>query len=137
MDPPPTIDAAGRRCRPRPQVRAEGELRPTDIVKEVGDKRFVLMAGKFVNIEDLNIDLIDTVNPFQKAFEVLSKSVTKQVLRLIQDAIDATRLEMSEEEALLLWPKINDFARRAGKPPDRHSSDPQEQRMAEALLLLQ
>ncbi len=106
-------------------------------VKDVGDKRFVLMAGKFVNIEELNIDLIDTVNPFQKAFEVLSKSVTKRVLGLIQDAIDATRIEMSEEEALLLWPKINDFARKAGKPPARNSGDPQEQRMAEALLLLQ
>lgn len=106
-------------------------------VKDVGDKRFVLMAGKFVNIEELNIDLIDTVNPFQKAFEVLSKSVTKRVLGLIQDAIDATRIEMSEEEALLLWPKINDFARKTGKPPARNSGDPQEQRMAEALLLLQ
>ena len=49
-------------------------------IKEVGDKRFVLMAGKFVNIEELNIDLIDTINPFQRAFEILSKSVTKQVL---------------------------------------------------------
>jgi len=106
-------------------------------VKEVGDKRFVLMAGKFVNIEDLHIDLIDTVNPFQKAFEVLSKSVTKQVLRLIQDAIDSTRIEMSEEEALMLWPKIQAFVRKAGGRPDRNSGDPQEQRMADALLLLQ
>lgn len=106
-------------------------------VKDVGDKRFVLMAGKFVNIEELSIDLIDKVNPFQKAFEVLSKSVTKQVLRLIQDAIDTTRIQMSEEEALLLWPKIQDFVRRAGSRPDRNSEDPQEQRMADALLLLQ
>ena len=50
-------------------------------IKEVGDKRFVLMAGKFVNIDDITIDLIDTVNPFQQAFEILSKSITKQVLR--------------------------------------------------------
>ncbi|HVC08011.1 MAG TPA: hypothetical protein VND98_10560 [Solirubrobacterales bacterium] len=106
-------------------------------VKEVGDKRFVLMADKFVNIEDLHIDLIDTVNPFQKAFEVLSKSVTKQVLRLVQDAIDTTRIEMSEEEALLLWPKIQAFVRKTGQRPDRNSGDPQEQRMADALLLLQ
>ena len=34
------------------------------------------MAGKFVDIDDIHIDLIDSVNPFQKAFEVLSKSVT-------------------------------------------------------------
>jgi hypothetical protein len=106
-------------------------------VKEVGDKRFVLMAGKFVNIDDLHIDLIDTVNPFQKAFEVLSKSVTKQVLRLIQDAIDTTRVDMTEEEALLLWPKVQAFARKEGRKPELTSTDPQEQRMAGALLLLQ
>lgn len=106
-------------------------------VKDVGDKRFVLMAGKFVNIDDLNIDLIDTVNPFQKAFEVLSKSVTKQVLKLIQDAIDATRVDMTEDEALLLWPKIQAFAKREGRKPELTSADPLEQRMAGALLLLQ
>jgi len=106
-------------------------------VKDVGDKRFVLMAGRFVNIDDLHIDLIDTVNPFQKAFEVLSKSVTKQVLRLIQDAIETTRVEMSDDEALLLWPKIQAFVRRTGERPDVRSRDPLEQRLAGALLLLQ
>ena len=106
-------------------------------IKEVGDKRFVLMAGKFVNIDDLNIDLIDTVNPFQKAFEILSKAVTKQVLRFIQDAIDTTRIDIGEAEALILWPKIQDFVRRSGDRPNIRSSDPLERRMAEALLFLQ
>ena len=86
-------------------------------VKDVGDKRFVLMAGRFVNIDELHIDLIDTVNPFQGAFEILSKSVTKQVLGLIQDAIATTRIEMTEDEALMLWPKLNAFVRDEG--PDR------------------
>ena len=106
-------------------------------VKEVGDKRFVLMAGKFVNIDELNIELIDTVNPFQGAFEILSKSVTKQVLALIQDAIDETRIEMTEDEARILWPKIVKFRRDQGKKPSVRSDDPLERRMAEALLLLQ
>lgn len=106
-------------------------------VKEVGDKRFVLMAGRFVNIDELHIDLIDTVNPFQKAFEILSKSVTKQVLGLIQDAIDTTRVEMTEDEALLLWPKIQAFVKTTGERPSVRSNDPLEQRLAEALLLLQ
>jgi len=106
-------------------------------IKDVGDKRFVLMANKFVNIDELNIDLIDTVNPFQKAFEILSKSVTKQVLRMIQDAIDATRLNIEEPEALILWPKIQQFVRRQGEKPSIRSSDPLERRMAEALLFLQ
>jgi hypothetical protein len=106
-------------------------------IKEVGDKRFVLMAGKFVNIDDLNIDLIDTVNPFQRAFEILSKSVTKQVLKLIQDAIDTTRIDITEAEALLLWPKIQALYRRQARTPSVRSDDPLERRMAEALLYLQ
>ena len=108
----------------------------TGEIKTVADKRFVLMAGKFVNIDDLNIDLIDTVNPFQRAFEILSKSVTKQVLRLIQDAIDSTRIEITEAEALLLWPKVQAFHRQHGMPPSVRSSDPLERRMAEALLFI-
>lgn len=106
-------------------------------VKEVGDKRFVLMAGRFVNIDDLHIDLIDTVNPFQKAFEILSKSVTKQVLKLVQEAIETTRIDMTEDEALLLWPKVQAFAKENGAPPDLNSADPLQQRMAGALLVLQ
>ena len=45
-------------------------------VRQVGDKRFIKMSEKFVNIDDININLIDSVNPFQRAFEVMSKSVT-------------------------------------------------------------
>ncbi|MFO0447746.1 MAG: DEAD/DEAH box helicase, partial [Pseudomonadota bacterium] len=32
-------------------------------IKDVGDKRFIRMAGQFVNIADLHIDLIDRINP--------------------------------------------------------------------------
>ncbi len=107
-------------------------------IKEVGDRKFVLMAGMFVNINDLHIDLIDQVNPFQKAFEILSKSVTKQVLKVIQDAIDTTRVTITGEEAKLLWPKINAFVREnRGQRPDIRSHDPLERRMAEALLYMQ
>jgi hypothetical protein len=96
------------------------------------------MAGKFVNINELHIDLIDQVNPFQKAFEILSKSVTKQVLKVIQDAIDTTRLAITGDEARLLWPKINLFVKEhGGQRPDIRSHDPLERRMAEALLYMQ
>lgn len=105
-------------------------------VREVGDKRFIRMSDKFVNIDDIDINLIDRVNPFQRAFEVLSKSVTPQVLRIIQDTITATRIEITEEEALLLWPKIQQFAKVNRRQPDVRSDDPTEKRYAEALLYL-
>lgn len=106
-------------------------------VKEVGDRRFIKMADKFVNIDDINIDLIDSVNPFQKAFEILSKAVTTQVLHVIQEAIAATRIEVTEEEAELLWPKINLFYELHGRKPDINSRNEQEKRMAEVLAYLQ
>ncbi len=42
-------------------------------IETQGDKRFIRMADSFVNIDDIDIDLIDQINPFQKAFEILSK----------------------------------------------------------------
>lgn len=107
-------------------------------IKEVGDKRFVRMAGTFVNIDDLHIDLIDTINPFQEAFEILSKSVTARTFKTIQDTIELTRIEMTEGEAIILWPKIQSFVKNSrGKKPDVNSLDPQERRMAEAIIFLQ
>ena len=107
-------------------------------IKETGDQKFIRMAGKFINIEDLHIDLIDTVNPFQQAFEILSKSVTAQVFRVIQGAIEATRIKMTDEEALILWPKIKSFVtNNNGAQPNINSVDPLEKRMAEALIYIQ
>lgn len=107
-------------------------------IKETGDKRFIRMAGKFVNIDDLHVDLIDSVNPFQAAFEILSKSVTAQVFRVIQEAIEATRIQMTDEEAMLLWPKIKSFVQNNnGEQPNINAVDPLEQRLAEALIYIQ
>ncbi len=105
-------------------------------VKEAGDKRFIRMAGTFVNIDDIHIDLIDKVNPFQKAFEVLSKSVTTKVLKVIQETIEATRIQMSFEEAKILWPKIQEFVKTFGKEPSIDANDPLEKRMAECIIYL-
>ena len=106
-------------------------------VREVGDKRFIKMSEKFVNIDDININLIDSVNPFQRAFEVISKSVTPSVLRIISDAITATRIEVTEEEALATWPKIQQWAKVNGRKPNVRAEEPTEKRYAEVLLFLQ
>jgi hypothetical protein len=106
------------------------------IIEIQGDKKFIRMAGSFVNIDDIHIDLIDQINPFQKAFEILSKSVTTQVLKLIDEHIQSIKIEMTEEEAVLLWPKIKEWRERTGDAPNIQSFDPKERRMAEAVLFL-
>ncbi len=105
-------------------------------IEEQGDKKFIRMAGSFVNIDDIHIDLIDQVNPFQKAFEILSKSVTTQVLKLIDEHIQSTKFEMTEEEAIIYWPKIKEWVKRTGEEPSLQAFDQKEKRMAEALVFL-
>ena len=106
-------------------------------IEEQGDKKFIRMAGSFVNIDDIHIDLIDRINPFQKAFEILSKSVTTQVLKLIDEHIQSTKFEMTEEEAILLWPKIKEWVKNNnGEQPNIQAFDHKEKRMAEALVFL-
>lgn len=111
-------------------------MEPNGTQGDVADKRFIRMAGQFVNIDDLHIDLIDRINPFQKAFEILSKDVTPKVLKVIQDVIEATRITMTLEEARILWPKIKEFANTFHKEPNLNSTDPLERRMAEAIIFL-
>lgn len=105
-------------------------------VSEQGGKKFVRLADKFINIDELSIDLIDQINPFQKAFEILSKSVTTDVLKLIQESIETTRIQMDFEEAKLLWPKVKQFVHENGREPDLNSSDFTEKRLAECLIYI-
>ena len=119
----------------RQHVVVDSVIKNGQIIEQ-GDKKFIKMAHKFVNIDDLHIDLIDQVNPFQRAFEILSKSVTTQVLKLIQESIESTRIEMTPEEAVILYRKIPVFKSEHNRMPDINANDFQEKRMAEALIYL-
>jgi len=119
----------------RQHVVVDSVIKNSEIEMQ-GDKRFIRMADSFVNIDDISVDLIDTINPFQKAFEILSKSVTASVFRAIQKTIDATRITMTDEEAILLWPKIKTWIEKTGEQPSIQSFDPQERRLAEAIIYL-
>lgn len=105
-------------------------------IKQVADKRFIRMAGSFVDIDEIHIDLIDRINPFQEAFEVLSKSVSAKVLKIIQETIEATRIQMYFEEAAILWPKIQEFVKTHNRQPDINSVIETEKRMAECIIYL-
>ena len=119
----------------RQHVLVETVISPA--VEHVGNKRFVRMADQFINIDDLHIDMIDSINPFQKAFEILSKQVTAPLLKVIQGAIETNRITITEEEAVYLYTnKMGEFIQANGREPDINSFDSLEKRMAEALIFL-
>ncbi len=97
---------------------------------------FLKVGEKFVNIEKLNIDLISKINPFQGAYEILSKTVNAPMLKTIQDLVVSNRSGVTEDEAVLLWPNVQSFVRDTGMKPSLASNDPYERRLAEVLAFL-
>jgi hypothetical protein len=85
----------------RQAVVANGVFKsPSVQIEQHGDTKFVRMAERLINIDDIDMDLIDSINPFQKAYEILSKSVTEEILRTIHGAITSAKISMTEQEAV-------------------------------------
>ena len=120
----------------RQQFISQSVVQSAERKEGVGQTDFLKMADKFVNIDELSIDLIDQINPFQRAYEVISREIDAPTLRLIQDYMDGQKMEFSEEELLILYPQIKQFLNENGRYPDKSSNDTYEQRLAYALLQL-
>jgi len=108
----------------------------TGKITKDGGKEFITMANSFVNLDELTIDLIDSVNPFQHAFEVISKKVGTDVFRVIQDTIAGSRIDMSDEDALVLVPQIETFVATHNRHPMLNSNDKNEKLLAQAKAYL-
>lgn len=112
-------------------VDGNGEEEP-----EGAPNTLLQMVKKFINVREIDVDLIDSVNAFQERFEVASKSLDAQLLQHVQSAMVAIRVAMTEEEARTLWPRIKAFRAAEGREPNLNSPDALEKRMAEALAWL-
>lgn len=92
--------------------------------------------GRFINLDDFNINLIMDVNPFCGAYEFISKIVDAPTLLKIQDLAVSQRVQVTVEEARILWPKIKEFVRNNNREPNVNSYDDYEKRLAEVLAYI-
>lgn len=104
--------------------------------KRQGENVLIKLAKKWINLEALSIDLIDSINPFEHAYEVLAKNLDERVLRTIHGSVVASRLPMSDDEAAMLWPSVKAFRESRGREPNLNAPDPREQRLAQALSII-
>lgn len=106
-------------------------------LEKVGSDRFLRFSNKLINVNELNMDLVYSINPFMNSFDVMSKTLSPRVFKAIQQCIKAMHIRMTDDEAKEWWPKINDFVKATQRKPSLDSIDPKEKRMAEALIYLQ
>ena len=88
---------------------------------------------KFVNVRDLDIDLIDRINPFDAAYAVLAKAMDEKSLRQVQASIAAKKVSISRDDAVDLANRARAFKKERGRLPDINSADAWEKRMAEGV----
>lgn len=92
---------------------------------------------KFVmDVRELDVDLIDRINPFSEAYAILAKSVSEDSLKQVAAAIAAKRVSISYEEARALAERALQFKKERGRLPDINAQDPWEKRMAEGVAAL-
>lgn len=120
----------------RQHVVMNNAMKQAKIKEEEGGRKFVLLSNRFINVDDLDINLIDRINPFQEAYEILSKQLTAPTLRVIRDAIQEKRITMTPEEAHRLWSFIRNFILEYGREPEINPDDANETLLAEALIVL-
>jgi hypothetical protein len=84
-----------------------------------------------MDVRELDIDLIDNINPWQAAYAVLAKSMSESTLKQVQAAITAKRTKITPEDAKDLAARAVRFKKERGRLPSITSADAWEQRLAE------
>ena len=122
-------------------VMNETAIRPgeqTEQDSESEGNRLIKLANRFVNINKLSINLIDSINPFQRAYEVLSKTVDAPTLRIIQDTIAEQKFNLTLEQAIILFkgPLKQYIAEHDGRLPKQDDPDPKVRELAVAFQVV-
>lgn len=108
----------------------------THAERDKENRSLIKMANKFINVNDLNIELIDSINPFQSAYEILSRNVDAKTLRLFLKVYDAKKYDFTEEDLKILYPQIKQFKQSHNRSPEKNPDDEYETKLYYALVKL-
>lgn len=89
-----------------------------------------------MDVRELDIDLIDSINPFGEAYAILAKTMSEESLKQVQAAITAKRVSMTMDEARDLAKRALKFKQERGRLPSLTAADAWEKRMAEGVAFL-
>ncbi len=106
--------------------------------EEGGNTALIDGVRKFaMDVRDLDIDLIDRINPFGEAYAILAKAMNEDSLKQVASVIAARRVSLTLEEARELARRALKFKQERGRLPSLTAPDPWEKRMAEGIAFLQ
>lgn len=110
---------------------------PKEGEKELLNTALIDGVMKFaMDVRELDVDLIDRINPFSEAYAILSKTMSESRLKEIAVVIAAKKVNLTADEARDLAKRALKFKSERGRLPDITSPDPWEKRMAEGVAYL-
>lgn len=117
----------------RQQYGKDVTAKDVDIdVQTQANTAFVDSTRRFLlDVRELNIDLIESINPFEEAYSILSKSMDEERLRRISDQVRAKRTKITPEDAEMYARRAVAFIKAHGRKPDMNSQDSWEALIAE------
>jgi len=89
-----------------------------------------------MDVRELDIDLIDRINPFREAYSILGKTMSEESLKQVAAVISAKKVKLSPEEARNLAKRAVKFKQERGRLPSITSADAWEKKMAEGVAFL-
>lgn len=89
-----------------------------------------------MDVRELDIDLIDRINPFSEAYAILAKTMSEESLKQVAAVISAKKVQLSPDEARDLAKRALKFKQERGRLPSITSPDAWEKRMAEGVAYL-
>ncbi|WP_428481340.1 DEAD/DEAH box helicase [Pyruvatibacter mobilis] len=89
-----------------------------------------------MDVRELDIDLIDRINPFGEAYAILAKTMSEESLKQVAAIISGKRVNLTPDEARELARRAVRFKQERGRLPSVTSPDPWEKRMAEGIAFL-
>ena len=89
-----------------------------------------------MDVRELDIDLIDRINPFGEAYAILARSMSEDSLKQVAAVIAAKRVNLTPDEARVLAKRAVQFKKERGRLPSLTSPDAWEKRMAEGVAFL-
>ena len=89
-----------------------------------------------MDVRELDIDLIDRINPFGEAYAILAKAMSEESLMQVAAIISAKKMSLTPEEARELARRALKFKQERGRLPSLTSPDAWEKRMAEGVAFL-
>lgn len=106
-------------------------------IEQAGNTALIDGVRKFaMDVRELDIDLIDRINPFGEAYAILAKTMSEDSLKQVASVIAGKRVSMSPDEARELAKRALKFKQERGRLPSITSADAWEKRMAEGVAYL-